>query len=709
MTSYDLLGTPDFEIYNYLRSKDDGSAISTTVQQLILNSDADGISGYWDKENNVFYSAKIQGGTSIDLRKYDATGNEVWSADVNMSGFDLYNPLRLKSFDDEIIIVCSSGPNDFLVAARTDLFGNLIWKEALNIGADSGTTGSPTQQSADGGYYIEYYDGGPFVAKIDEQGDLEWTANNGTSDPPSEKRAFKGVSGDDRRAYFRRNSFNSFQGFLSVFDTETGALSWSFAAGESFAGGSNAYRSSISNVIPANDGGVVVFYQYHLGFAPTTFINLHERFDADGNLVWSRETPAEVLNFINEETIAAEDGGFIFGKSFSQNPEWTILSMTSEGYFEPDCGGGTGGDLPDLTVSNITNLPSSGNSGDVIFFNFDLNNIGAATASGNYSINIFLSESPTYNPLSPGFFAGVVPTGDTPVGTLDVPAGITVPFVTNGDYYLTIVVDQANFITELDENNNTFVVPFTIGFGGGGCPTSFAGYTSLGEFNGVAYFISDDVSKPLDAQAAAEALGGNLATIDSQSENDFLFPQIDELAYIGLNDYEIENTLEWFSGDPVNFTNFDICGFCNGNSDDMDFVVMHSWNGGWSWSNFFNSRKYIVEIPCGSTLTDPINNNFSLVAADLEIEEDQLSLEKIYPNPTMDNVFVNIISQKDQSLPIEIFDARGILVKTELVSLVSGENTIELQVSNLPDGVYSIFISQIKGKPEAKRFVKVRD
>jgi hypothetical protein len=141
----------------------------------------------------------------------------------------------------------------------------------------------------------------------------------------------------------------------------------------------------------------------------------------------------------------------------------------------------------------------------------------------------------------------------------------------------------------------------------------------------------------------------------------------------------------------------------------MDFVVMHSWNGGWSWSNFFNSRKYIVEIPCGSTLVDPTNNNFSIVAADFEIEKDQLSIEKIYPNPTMENVFVNIISQKDQSLPIEIFDARGILVKTEVVSLVGGENTIELQVSNLPDGVYSIFISQVKGKPEAKRFVKVRD
>ncbi|MFK8009775.1 MAG: lectin-like protein [Saprospiraceae bacterium] len=709
MASNIITTTSGFEMVNYLRDKNDGSEVSIESQSLMVNSAATGLANYWDRENDVFYVAEIQGGTSIELAKYDVSGNEIWSEDVNMSGFDLYNPLRLKAFDDGILIVSNSGPNDFLVAAKTDLFGNLIWKKAINVSAGSGTLGRPYGQTDDSGYYIDYYDGGPFVAKVDAQGNLEWTVNNGTSDPPSEKRTIMGVSGDDSRIYFRRNSFNSFKGFLSVFDTDTGDLSWSFAAGESFAGGSNAYRSRISNAIPANDGGVVVFYSYHLGFAPTTFIHLHERFDADGNLIWSRETPEEVLDFINDKTLAAEDGGFIFAKSFSQNPDWTILSMTSEGYFEPDCGGGTSDDLPDLTISNLTNIPNSGMAGDIVSFNFDLNNVGMITAAGDYDIKMYISTDEAFS--VDDLLVGEVPTGDTPVGTIgDVPGAITVPNLTDGNYFLIIFVDALEEIEESVEINNTLVTAFKItSDGGSSCPTSLAGYTLLGEFDGSAYFLSDDVSRPVDAQALAESNGGYLTTISSQEENDFIQQGISELVYIGLNDYDSEGNLEWFNGEAFTFDNIDPCDFCNENSDDQDFVIMAPWNGKWSFSNFWNQRKYIVEIPCSSTLTNPNFNNSLIAQVPNQMDLGELMIERIYPNPAMNFIYTTISSPMEQEVELQIFDARGFLMKSITILLQEGGNVNQISISDLSNGFYSIFILNGQGKNAAKRFVKVRD
>jgi len=145
------------------------------------------------------------------------------------------------------------------------------------------------------------------------------------------------------------------------------------------------------------------------------------------------------------------------------------------------------------------------------------------------------------------------------------------------------------------------------------------------------------VAQPTDAQLAASQLGGNLLVLDDQAENDFIQQNISDLVYIGLNDVQSEGTPQWVNGNPLGFENFDICSFCNENSADMDYVVMHQWNGGWSWSNEFNQRKYIVEIPCsaasqclinGITLTTqaevnqfPINYpGCSAIVGDLNIE-----------------------------------------------------------------------------------------
>ncbi len=122
--------------------------------------------------------------------------------------------------------------------------------------------------------------------------------------------------------------------------------------------------------------------------------------------------------------------------------------------------GGGGDDKPDLTVTNMSQ-PASGEAGDVVNFTFNLNNIGDVLAENSYFIGAFVSQD---NTIDDGdALAGVVPTGNTPVGTITaVPAAITVPDLAPGTYRLILQADVDNTVDELNEGNNVTSRSFTI-------------------------------------------------------------------------------------------------------------------------------------------------------------------------------------------------------------------------------------------------------
>ncbi len=240
---------------------------------------------------------------------------------------------------------------------------------------------------------------------------------------------------------------------------------------------------------------------------------------------------------------------------------------------------------------------------------------------------------------------------------------------------------------------------------GGNCPQSIPGFASLGEFNNSAYFISDEVARPTDAQAVAETHGGYLAAISSQAENDFIQQNISDMSYIGLNDYDSEGNLVWFNGEALTFNNVNPCGFCNENSAEQDFVIMAPWDGAWSFSNFYNQRKYVIEVPCSPTLTNPnIGNSF---ATQIPNENGKPTLESLVPNPAMDFIFVKINTPQATDIEMMIYDGRGILVKTESATLHQGVNAPRIDIADLPSGFYSIYIPQAQIKFATQRFVKV--
>ena len=160
----------------------------------------------------------------------------------------------------------------------------------------------------------------------------------------------------------------------------------------------------------------------------------------------------------------------------------------------------------------------------------------------------------------------------------------------NGGWSFTNRWSMRKFIIEIECNDDEEQ--------GGDCEENIAGYDFIGQNGSSSYFISQNMFRPGDAQAAANALGGNILSIESQEENDFIFGNFDEFVWIGLNDEASEGILRWSNGDVVDYTNFGICVFCSDNTDDFDFVIMAPWDGTWSYASLWNQRKYILEITC---------------------------------------------------------------------------------------------------------------
>ena len=107
------------------------------------------------------------------------------------------------------------------------------------------------------------------------------------------------------------------------------------------------------------------------------------------------------------------------------------------------------------------------------------------------------------------------------------------------------------------------------------------------------YLLSSDTWTA--SQAAAVALGGNLATINDSAENDFVFNTFagvggvtNRFLWIGLNDVAQEGTFVWANGEPLIFTNW-VPGEPSNSNGDEDFVGMYpiAFSGG-QWNDFNN-------------------------------------------------------------------------------------------------------------------------
>jgi len=240
------------------------------------------------------------------------------------------------------------------------------------------------------------------------------------------------------------------------------------------------------------------------------------------------------------------------------------------------------------------------------------------------------------------------------------------------------------------------ISPYEGGGGGTDCSENIAGFEYLGMLNNHAYYLSLDATRAADAQDIATSNGGYLAVINTAAENDFLYSHINQMTYLGLNDAATEGNLSWVNGDAVSYNNFDICSFCFDNSAGDDYVVMHPWNGGWSYSNRWSQRPFLMEVPCaaGIQLPNPI------------MEAQTTRLSQLSPNPATNQIFVQVEASQAIDTPILIFDAMGRKVMEQQVQLVGGNNYLDFNVSYLPSGIYHVLMPKASVQHRSLRFVK---
>ena len=386
---------------------------------------------------------------------------------------------------------------------------------------------------------------------------------------------------------------------------------------------------------------------------------------------------------------------------------WSFSNLYNQRKYviEIPCDNSGGGNRADLTLANLENVATNMTKGTVEEFEFDLKNIGTVTATESYTIGMYISNDNIFS--NDDILSGEINTANTFVGTdSNVPAAITVPNVASGNYYLILVADINNSVDESNENNNSILKSITIGEGNNnGCQsTTIDGFTYLGRFSNHDYYLSDEVARPSEAQSICTSHGGYLASISLPTENDFIQQRIDGLAYIGLHDENSEGELQWRSGEVVDYTNIDACSFCETNNEELDYVVMQGWNGGWSFSNFWNQRKYVLEIPCSSNLSN--GNPLLLLPNNKSGKPDFINL---VPNPANEYLGVQLNAEKELNIDIQIFNARGRLVKAINTDLFEGLNGIEIDIVDLPSGVYWIKVLQAQYYNSTKRFVKVKN
>ncbi len=130
--------------------------------------------------------------------------------------------------------------------------------------------------------------------------------------------------------------------------------------------------------------------------------------------------------------------------------------------------GGGGGGQADLVVSSVSVSPPSVASGGSTTVTWTEQNQGTE-ASGAETTRIYLSSNSSFDPGS-DIQLRQVALGGLGAGTQrDVSRAVTIPAGTSdGTWYVIVVADADNGVSESNENNNTRSAVITVGSGGGG-------------------------------------------------------------------------------------------------------------------------------------------------------------------------------------------------------------------------------------------------
>lgn len=230
--------------------------------------------------------------------------------------------------------------------------------------------------------------------------------------------------------------------------------------------------ASLSNNGPATANGIEVAISKPAGSVyqggneySATAGTFHPYNDSKGWTIPSLGANATATLTINVFTLGGDAVNPVYAQVATASPQDVdstpgngvapIVAEDDEGY-----SGQSQNTNPDLQLADIQ-MANSGDPGDNVSYTLDLVNAGNAVAAGDYTIEVYLSQSAGQ---TSGTLVGEINTGNTAIGTInDVNGAISIPSnFAAGNWYAVFYVDAGNDISESNESNNIVSIPFEV-------------------------------------------------------------------------------------------------------------------------------------------------------------------------------------------------------------------------------------------------------
>ncbi len=386
-------------------------------------------------------------------------------------------------------------------------------------------------------------------------------------------------------------------------------------------------------------------------------------FEEEGNFVWSN---GEEVDFVNHQ----EHNGPLL--DYISINHWNGIWVNNKGLvkhkfvIEVPCNEEPGS-FVDLTGDNLVLTTSTAAQLETAGFTFDLINNGNSDAANAFDIRVYLSSDTVLS--DDDAEVGLIPTGfwgseyNENVMAGD---GIAIPWnLLLGEYYVILAIDReangSDNIIESDESNNNIVSEETLLVTGNACTI----LPTVDEGDMTVYGIPQ----------------GNSVFI--------LYGPADEIVTMYTCSYDCPDELKVY--DLV----------------DGDYqIAFYYFNADWTlncqaWPLYFS-------IVLGEINGMPDGNETEL-GTDISFDPYAFVAVKnnaLYPNPANDYMITTIESQFDRTAQLIIYDINGRLMLEKKVQLSKGIKPIELDVSNLANGLHHLVIKSENNIHSTQRFIK---
>ena len=77
----------------------------------------------------------------------------------------------------------------------------------------------------------------------------------------------------------------------------------------------------------------------------------------------------------------------------------------------------------------------------------------------------------------------------------------------------------------------------------------------------------------------------------------------------------------------------------------------------------------------------------------------QRATVNVYPNPVIDNVYVEFYSQEEQSITFKVLDVNGKLVSEKKIQSTAGHNKVDWNLSSLAAATYYLQLDELQADP----------